>query len=164
VTRTVLLEVLKRLTEEELKDIILPISAQKGDSENQSKAVEVHKMRLPDSTSYKKKAPYIIHQVITGKDFQPTGKLVESTTVIRSIFCVYSNSTEEDGAMMLLNLMERLRIRLLKQSIFGEQFTLNLEAGLEAIIYPDNTAPYFGGEMVSTWQMPSVQKEVPSYL
>lgn len=38
--------------------------------------------------------------------------------------------------------------------------TLDLEAGLETIVYPDDTAPYFVGEMISTWMLPPVEREV----
>ena len=62
---------------------------------------------------------------------------------------------------MLLNLMERLRIAILKKVVIGEQFEIDLEAGLECLVYPDDTAPYFLGEMVSTWKMPTIKREVP---
>lgn len=61
---------------------------------------------------------------------------------------------------MLLALMERLRIALLKQVVIGNQFALNTQAGLETMCYPDDTAPYFSGEMVSTWRLPGIQREV----
>ena len=61
---------------------------------------------------------------------------------------------------MLLNLMERIRVALLRQVVIGEQFTLDLEAGLEVLGYPDDTAPYFVGEMISTWILPPVEREV----
>ena len=62
--------------------------------------------------------------------------------------------------LMLLALMERLRIALLKQVVIGNQFALNTQAGLETMCYPDDTAPYFSGEMVSTWRLPGIQREV----
>ena len=78
---------------------------------------------------------------------------------VRSICCVY-NDDEQEGGLMLLNLMERLRIAMLRQVVIGGQFTLDLEAGLETIVYPDDTAPYFVGEMISTWMLPPVEREV----
>ena len=65
---------------------------------------------------------------------------------------------------MLLNLMERFRIKLLREVIIGDQFQLDLESGLESLIYPDDTAPFFAGEMVSVWKMPSVEREVRKWL
>jgi len=152
-TAVILLEQLKAFTEEATKDLIMPTKMQKGDTEQAYRAAEVHKMRLPDSGSATKKAPYIIHQVITGKD------TTESQTKVRSIFCVY-NENEEEGGLMLLNLVERMRIALLKAGTVGNQFTLDINAGLERLIYPDDTAPFYAGEMISTWKMPTVKREV----
>lgn len=161
--RITLLEQLRSLTEDATKDIIMPTSAQKGDTEQGYRAAQVYLMRLPDSKRAQKKAPYIIHQLITGKDLQPKGAHVSASAVVRSIFCVY-NDNEEEGALMLVNLMERLRIRLCKQVVVGDQFTLDLESGLESLVYPDDTAPYYAGEMVSTWLIPAVEREVSKWL
>ena len=158
-TRNILLDSLSSFTNNSVKDIILPIKMQKGDTEQKYRAANVHKMRLPDSSAATKKAPYILHQVLTGKDQQTPGNNSESKTVIRSIFCVY-NDNEEEGSLMLLNLMERLRIDLLKSVVVGNQFTLDLEAGLETLVYPEDTAPYYAGEMISTWKMPAIEREV----
>lgn len=152
-TAVILLEQLAAFTEEATKDLIMPTKMQDGDDEPIFRSAEVHKMRLPDSRSAKKKAPYIIHQVITGKD------TTDSSAVVRSIFCVY-NEREDEGGLMLLNLMERLRIALLKAGTVGEQFTLDINAGMERMIYPDDTAPFYAGEMISTWKMPRVEREV----
>lgn len=156
--RVVLLEKLKEHSTENLKDLIMPTRMQRGDEAQGYRPADIHLMRLPDSTAALKKAPYIIHQLITGKDIQG-----ESTATIRSIFAVYSDN-EEEGALMLINLMERLRISLLKQVVIGDQFQLDLEAGLESMIYPDDTAPYYAGEMISTWKMPAIQREVRKWL
>lgn len=158
-TKVMLLERLKAFTEEKIKDVIMPVSMQKGDTEQQYRAAEVYKMRLPDSGSAKKKVPYIIHQIITGKDSQPPKENTSSNAVVRSIFCVYSDD-EQEGAMHLLNLMERLRIALLKERVIANQYEIDLSAGLEMLIYPDDTAPYYAGEMISTWKTPSVEREV----
>ena len=112
-----------------------------------------------DGTSATKKAPYVLHQIITGMDQQPQGQRVTSSAKVRSICCVY-NDDEQEGGLMLLNLMERIRVALLRQVVIGEQFTLDLEAGLEVLVYPDDTAPYFVGEMISTWILPPVEREV----
>ena len=61
---------------------------------------------------------------------------------------------------MLVNLMERLRIAILKQVIIGRRFQLDLKAGVETLIYPDDTAPYYAGEMITTWILPAVEREV----
>lgn len=158
-TADILLDSLKTFTEDAIKDLILPVRIQKGDSEQVYRPADVYKMRLPDSTSAQKKVPYIIHQILTGKDQQTPGQRIDSNVQVRSIFAVYSDD-EQEGGMMLLNLMERYRIAILKQVVIGDQFALDLESGLERIVYPDDTAPYYMGEMVTTWKMPPVQREV----
>ena len=105
------------------------------------------------------KAPYIIHQVVTTNDLQPQGERIHATAKLRTVFCVYSPN-EEEGSLMLLNLMERLRIALLKQVVIGHQFTLDTTVGLERLMYLDDTAPYYIGEMATEWILPPVQREV----
>lgn len=159
-TRVVLLEQLKEFTKAVTADLIMPVAMQNGDTEQTFRAADVYLMRLTDSGSAKKKAPYILHQFITGADNQPKGERDISTAKVRTIFCVY-NDNEQEGALMLLNLMERVRIGILKKIVIGKQFTLDKEAGLECLVYPDDTAPYYAGEIISTWIMPSVEREVP---
>lgn len=158
-TRVILLEQLRSFTQSVTADLIMPTQMQEGDSEKNYRPADVFLMRLPDSRAAKKKAPYILHQLITGADRQQEGNLDESSAVVRSIFCVYCDD-EQDGGLMLLNLMERLRIGLLRQVVIGKQFTLDKEAGLECLVYPDDTAPFFAGEMISTWHLPRIEREV----
>ncbi len=64
----------------------------------------------------------------------------------------------------MLNLMERLRLHLLKKVVIGDQFELDKAAGVEALAYPDDTAPYYAGELVTTWKLPAVEREVTKWL
>lgn len=158
-TRIALLEQLREFTKAVTKDIIMPTMMEKGDAEKIERPAEVFLMRLPDSRAAKKKAPYILHQLITGNDEQRSGERAESRAMIRTIFCVYHDN-EQEGSLALLNLMERLRIELLRKVVIGNQFQLDLEASLETLVYPDDTAPFFAGEIVSTWKLPAVEREV----
>lgn len=158
-TRIILLERLRDFTREATADLIMPTRIQKADEKQGYRTADIYLMRLPDGTAATKKAPYVLHQLITGMDRQPQGQRAESTAKVRSICCVYSDD-EQEGGLMLLNLMERMRIALLKQVVIGNQFTLDLDAGLETMVYPDDTAPYFVGEMLSAWELPAVEREV----
>ena len=158
-TRVMLLRALKDFTLDATRDLLLPVRVQSAEEEPQERPAEVHLMRLPDSSAAKKKAPYIIHQVITGKDEQKPGKRQTSSAEVRSIFCVY-DPDEEEGGLLLLNLMERVRIALLKQGVLDNRYQLDLEAGLETVSYPDDTAPYYAGEMASRWRLPGIVREV----
>lgn len=162
-SRVDFLERLKEVTQDAVNDLILPTRIQKADEEQSYRAADVYLMRLPDSKSAFKKCPYIIHQLITGRDMQEEGQRVASTVQVRSIFCVYSDD-EQEGSLMLLGLMERLRIKLLKQVVIGERYQLDLTQGAEVLIYPDDTAPYFAGEMITTWKIPSIEREVRQWL
>ncbi len=154
-----LLEALSDFTRAAESGLLLPTRIQSKDEEQQFREPLVFKMRLPDSKSATKKAPYILHQLITENDIQKEHNLDEATAVVRSIFCAYSPD-EEEGALMLLNMYERFRIKLLKECVVDNRFELNKQAGLEFMAYPDDTAPYYAGESISTWRIPAVQREV----
>lgn len=150
-TANILLDVLKEFTERAISELIMPVQTQKGDTEQQFRCADIYKMRLPDSTSAQKKAPYIIHQAITGKH-----KTQDNKVNIRSIFCVFCDD-EQEGSLMLLNLVERLEIELLKTVVIGGQFELDRDEGVEFLVYPDNTAPFYAGEMSTVWKLPVIR-------
>lgn len=158
-TRVDLLEQLKVFTQDATQELRLPVRVQSEDEMRKKRAPTVHLMRLPDSKAAAKKAPYVLHQIITGADQQSPGQKEESRATVRSIFCVYCDD-EEEGGLMLLGLMERFRIALLKKRVIGRRYSLDLEAKLETLCYPDDIAPYYAGEMVSVWRLPAIEREV----
>lgn len=158
-TATILLKELKTFTEAHTGDLILPV---RDDETGVGRAAEICLMRLPEGgkdtkASSVKKAPYILLQFINGADAQQAGADPEADCVVRMVICVYCADSSE-GSMHVLNIIDRLRIALLKQRVIGSQFTLKLP--LEYLVYPDDTAPYFMGEMVTTWEMPTIEREV----
>lgn len=155
-----LLETLKEFTLNSTADLIMPVRQQKGDAAPPApRAANVYLMWLPDPKIADKKAPYILHQLITAKDQQPHGQRPRRYATVRSIFTVYSEDGQE-GGLLLLNLVERLRIDLLKKVVIGNRFKLNLDAELEFMIYPEDIAPYYAGEMVTNWEIPTIEREV----
>ena len=157
--RVNLLNALKVRMEEDTKDLIMPVRLQKGDSEPEERAAEVYSGRLPDMKSTTKKAPYILNAVLTSTFRQRPGEEPEGFSSVRTVYCVYSDD-ETKGALMLLTLMERIRISLQKDPILAGQYELNLEdEGMMDIVYPDDTAPYYMGEMITEWKMPPVERE-----
>ncbi len=160
-TKQNLLEALKAFTEKTVKDLILPVQQQKEDKEPpEPRAAEAHIMGLADFKSAKKKAPYVFHQIITARDWHPEGRPYPSSqAVVRSVFAVYHENNQE-GQLALLGLMERLRIALLRQVVVGKQFKLDVKEGVEYLIYPDNIPPFYAGEMISTWILHPVEREV----
>ena len=163
-TKVDLLDALTEWTECTTKDLLLPVRVQQEGETSTKRPAKVYKQRLPDSKQPAKKAPYIIHSVVNSTHKQSRGELITSHTIIRSIFCVYSED-EQEGSLMLLNLMERIRIGLLKDPIIRNQFECVLtdedDGGIEDLVYPDDTAPYYMGEMLTVWDMPKVKREVP---
>ncbi len=160
-TRNKLLQDLKELCEEATSDMVLPTIVTKGDEEFTERAPDVYKMRLPNSRDAKKYAPYIIVQYVNGVDKQKSTmqSTPQGTAVVRFIFCVYCRD-EQEGSMMLLNVMDRVRMKLLKKVVAGSQFKLDTtEEGLESLVYTDDTSPFFAGEMIGTFIMPSIERE-----
>lgn len=160
-TKTDFLENLKVFTEEAVKDLLLPFKPQTSQEKPEDcfRAADIYLMRLKEGKAAEKKAPYILHQVITSRDEQPESQEVNSKVVVRSIFCVY-NADEQEGGLQLLGLIERFRIAVLKQVLIANRYQIDLVAGLEGFIYPEDTTPFYIGEMVSTWILPAVKREV----
>ena len=158
--KTEFLQSIKCFTKDAVKDMMLPTRIQSANEEQGFRPAEVFLMRMPDMKAPGKKAPYILHQIVTAEDVQPSGERDSSTLQMRSVFCVYSDDDQE-GGMMLLELMERWRVALLRTRVLDRRFLLDLSVGgIQQIIYPDDTAPYFLGEMISTWTMPAVQRDI----
>lgn len=120
-------------------------------------AAEVYKMRLPNKTAQTERVPYLLLQYIKSTDTQEQGQDPESECTVRIVAATYSED-ESEGAMCVLNLLTRIRVALLKDGVVGGQFVL--KSPLEMIVYPDSTAPYYLGRMMTTWTMPIIESEV----
>lgn len=151
-----LLEQLVLFCKEHTKDLILPVKT-KPSQEPVHRAPEVWPMRLPDKQAEQDKVPYILLQVVNGGDKQDEGGEPSADCYIRIVIGVYSSDASE-GAMQVLNIITRLRTALLKQRLLDNRFLLKLP--LEFLIYPDDTAPYYFGEMATTWSLPTINWEV----
>lgn len=156
-TAVVLLDELKKFIEEHTKDIILSVRVKQSSGEPKERPAEVHKMRLPDKEGETKLIPYILLQFLTGKDAQEEGQSAESESKVRIVVATYSEDGAE-GATDVLNVLTRIRVALLKAGVVGKQFLL--KKPLEYIVYPDETAPYYMGEMLTIWEMPEIEREV----
>lgn len=156
--RIELLEQLKRVTEYAVNDLILPVRTQKDGGIAVARAADVYLMRLPDGKSATKKCPYIIHQFVFGADQQEPGQERYATAMVRSIFSVY-HENEQEGALALLNLMERVRIALLKNPTIGGQFSLDEREGVQIGVDYEDISPYYRGEMVTNWTIPPIERE-----
>lgn len=170
-TKVGLLFALKDFTERTVKNLPMPVKQQSRDKgKPDPRPAEVFLARLPDMTSFEKKAPFILHQAVTSEDGleninKGTGLQtrleMKSIAVIRSVFCVY-HPDEQEGGLALLNLMEEMRIALLMCPLLNKVFELDLKEGINQMVYPETgergTAPFYLGEMVTTWKLPPVTR------
>ena len=143
-TRLNLLDALTSFTNEVMREILLPVRRQKGDeAEPAERPPLVYRQRLPDIKSATAKAPYILHQIVTGEDTQKPGEPTDSSAEVRSLFCVYGEDDQE-GALRLLTTVEHFRQELLMHGVIGKQFALDLSQKLSTLYYTDNVAPRKG--------------------
>ena len=157
-TPVVLLDRLEEFVREVTKDIKLQVRVRnQNPQEEKERAADVYKMRLPNKDDQTQKIPYILLQFLTRKDDKQEREPEESDCKIRIVVATYS----EDGgvgAYDVLNVLLRIRSELEKTGIIGNQFVLQMP--LEYIVYPDSTQPYYLGEMVTNWSIPTIKREV----
>lgn len=156
-TSVMLLEALKLRTEDVTSGLLLPVKPTKEEPEPDNRKPAVYKARLPDEKASNKYAPYVLHTIVNTSYRWQDGQLIGLANV-RTLFCVYSPD-EQEGGLMLLNLMERIRISLMANPVLERQFRLDYEGGIEQLVYPDDTAPFYLGEMMTVWKMPPVGRE-----
>lgn len=153
----------KAFTEKATADLRLPVRIQKKGDETTYRPPTVYRMRIPDSGASDKLAPYILHQIVTTDDLCQTGERAECSVLLRSVFCIYypmaeDNPAEDEGQLLLLEVMQRFRIALLRAQILNERYRLDIRnEPLEGLYYPDKMSPYYVGEFASNWQIPAVE-------
>lgn len=162
IDRTGLLTALKARQEEVTKDLLMPTKPQKT-SDSVERTAAVFLQRMPDAESSTKKAPYILNAMVNSNFIQPVGQQPISESFVRSVFCVY-NADGQEGGLMLLNLMDRIRVSLQKNPVLNNVFVLDMQQGIQDLCYPDDTTPYHMGEMITVWRMPPVEREVQQWL
>lgn len=153
-----LLECLEAFVKEKTADIKLQVKVRNRNPEEvKERAADVYKMRLPKREDQTEKIPYILLQLLTGKDDKQEGEPEESVCKIRIVVATYSEDGGE-GSLDVLNVILRIRSELKKAGIIGERFVL--QNPLEYIVYPDSTQPYYLGEMITNWSIPTIEREV----
>lgn len=152
-----LLDVLEDFVRRETKDMLLPVRVDRRSGKQKERAAEVFKMRLPNKKAQTERVPYLLLQYIKSTDTQEPGKQPECECMVRIVAATYSED-ESEGATCVLNLLNRIRIALLKDGVIGERYML--KPPVEMIVYPDSTAPYYLGEMMTIWDIPVVESEV----
>lgn len=155
--RVSLLRCLKARQTEDLKDILLPTAPQK-EIPSVERVVEIFTGRLPDRKSETTKAPYLLNAILNGNFLQEPGDEPDNNTTVRTVLCVWHEDGEK-GAVGLLNLLERMRISYQKNPILEGVFELDMKKGIQDLVYPDDTAPFYMAEQITVWKLPPVKRE-----
>lgn len=157
-TPIILLDRLEEFVKEVTGDIKLQVKVRNlNPEEEKERAANVYKMRLPKKEDQVQQIPYILLQFINGKDDKKEKEPEESMCAVRIVIATYSEDGGQ-GAYDLLNVLLRIRSELEKTGIIGGQFAL--QKPLEYIVYPDSTEPYYLGEMITNWSIPTIKREV----
>ena len=156
-TPIILLDDLQSFIEENTKDILLECRVRTGLATEKERAAKVYKMGLPQKDDTTQQVPYILLKVLTGADDKENNQPKSSEVKVRIIIVTYSSDGEQ-GPLALLNLILRIRERLEKQHIIGGRFCL--EYPFEYIIYQDTEPPYYMGEIMTNWSIPTIEREV----
>lgn len=157
-TVTDLLIALKALIEECTGDIVLPCAPEKPGAEISYRPAKVYLMDLPKKTGDVNLIPYIILQVLTGQDIQKPGDDPHSQVGVRVAVGVFCDDMGE-GKLNVLNVIERIRHRLLKREIIGGHFLLM--DSIDWAIDPATEGKYFFGEMLASFELPPVSPDFP---
>ena len=152
-----LLDELEKFISAVTNDIKLKVRVRGGQSDEKERAANVYKMRLPNKEAQIQKVPYILLQFLTGKDDKKDSEPEDSECTVRIVVATYSENGEV-GAYDVLNVILRIRTELEKIGIIGGYFAL--QKPLEYIVYPDSTEPYYLGEMITNWSIPTIKREV----
>ncbi|GHV06346.1 hypothetical protein FACS1894217_04850 [Clostridia bacterium] len=160
-TVTNLIDALKVTVETALDDLILEKrgsqTSRNAREPDSTCGVNAYKLRAPTEEAETEEVPYIIIQPLNGNDTQEAGQYPQADAKIRFVIATYSadNST---GALSVLTIIDRLRLAFERRGVIAEQY--QLMPPLEWVIYPEDTAPYFLGEISTVWTIPAVQQEV----
>jgi hypothetical protein len=156
-TPIILLDDLQKFIAENTEDILLECRVRTGTPTEKERAAKVYKMGLPQKDDTQQQIPYILLKVVTGADEKEANQPKSSEVKVRIIIVTYSPDGEQ-GPLALLNLIMRIRERLEKQHIIGGRFCLQYP--LEYIIYQDTEPPYYLGEIMTNWTIPTIEREV----
>ena len=162
--RIMLLEALKVRQQEDLKDLLMP-TVPKKDRPSELRTVEIFKGKLPDRKSETEKAPYIVNAVLNSNFYRNPGEEPTGLCTIRSTVCIY-NPNNEEGSLMVLNVLDRLRISYTRNPIVDGVFEclFDEDHAIQDLVYPDETMPFFMADQVTVWKLPPVEREVRAWL
>lgn len=106
---------------------------------------------LLPNTSVNPVSPVIMIRPAEGEGDSGQGKI--------QIKLQFGTSSEDDtGLIILLNLMERVRILLLRQRVLEQKFSL--DASWTWKLDEEHPSEVWRGELTTTWALPQIRQEV----
>ncbi|CDN41456.1 hypothetical protein [Paenibacillus sp. P22] len=116
----------------------------------------IHLYDLPAKTKGNQAAddpPYIVMRATSGTD--------EGDSSMVKVVLVFGVKDNEDGKgiMTLSNLMEKVRISLLRTRLLESRFALQEPYQWE--IFDEQPQPIYEGIATTTWMLPTIRQEVP---
>lgn len=151
-----LMQSLKAYCEEKTEDMILVARVPENGTEAGERPPRVFIGNLPDKEAEKKEAPYILLKLLTTKDEDEA-----SICMVRIIVVTFSEDKQENY-IQCLNVITRIKTKLLEDVIIEKRYSCRKP--IETIMYDDELEVYQIGEIMTTWEMPQVQRNVNQYL
>jgi len=151
-----LLQSLKAYCEEKTGDMQLLARVPENGTESATRPPKVFIGNLPDKEAEKKEAPYILLKFLTSKNEDE-----ERKCMVR-IICVTFSEDKQENYIQCLNVISRLETALLQDVVIANRYSC--QKPVETIVYDDDLEVYQIGEIMTTWEMPQVQRNVRQYL
>lgn len=149
-----LLEALKVYCEEITKNMRFFAKVPKNGTQSARQRPAVFIGNLPDKQSRRNAVPYILLQLLTGKDDNE-----ESICSVR-IICVTYSEDKQENYKQCLNLVTQIKTKLLEDVVIDEHFSC--QKPVEFILYEDAEV-YQIGELMTIWEMQKVERDVRKY-
>lgn len=146
-----LLRAAKIFTERSVGKITM--SKKTGGEEVDAK-IEVYTGYIPEKEDELKAAPYILIQAVKGTNDE---EKQENTVNLRFVIVLRFEDSEE-GYLGVLEVLERLQTEMRKSGLFQNQYGIGK---IEWLLYPQDTKPYYIGEMTVECQKQNVKRVEP---
>lgn len=116
---------------------------------------------LPIKQSSLKEAPYpfcIVH-LESGNDGIDNQNLVRTLL----LFGIIDDGLESQGHVTLLNIMQRIQERFIKNPILDKRYVISEQDGIGWYLQSEPLFPYYRAGMELTWQLPNIRRERNCY-
>ena len=151
-----LLDCMKEFIAEDLKEYQLPVKQDGWEGQPNYRPVEVCEMAMPEPDEDHERIPYILLQLLNGRDERGEDGQMKCVANVRVIITIYDPDKRE-GKLALLYIVQRLRRDLIRAGVIGGCF--ELQWPLEYLIYPDDSEWYHLAELSTQWAVPAEERD-----